>query len=312
VTSDHRGVEGRPAIELSHEMPAAKRSRRLGGAFPYVLLLPAIIWVVAFTIYPLIAAIRYSFANYVLGQGIVEYVGFANYGDVLHSSDFWHSILITAIYSGIAVPLELVIGFALAWFVNLQPPGYQFFRVLLIAPLFTMDVAIGYLGVTLYSSQGGLIDALGRAVGLNIPWMATGAGGLAAAILLDVWLWTSFIFLMSLAGLAGISDEIFEAALLDTSSQWRMVRDIVLPLIWPVLSIAFLLRLVESFKTFGLPYALTSGGPGTSTQLFTIMAYLTTLQFFDFGHGAAMSFIFLLLVSVIITIFFRQMRRAID
>ena len=278
---------------------------------PYLLLLPAILWVIAFTIYPLVAAIRFSFANYVLGQGIVEYVGFANYWDVLHSADFWHSVLITAIYSAVAVPLEVVIGFTLAWFVSLSPPGHRAVRLLLTAPLFAMDVAIGYLGVTLYS-QGGLVDSIGRAIGLNIPWMSTAAGGLAGAIILDVWLWTSFIFLITLAGLAGISDEIYEAAILDTTSQWRIVRDIALPLVWPVLSIAFLLRLVESFKTFGLPYALTSGGPGTSTQLFTSMDYLTTLQFFDFGHGAAMGIIFLLLVSVVITILFRQMRKALD
>ncbi len=303
--------EGRRAIELSQEIQVAKRGR-YAGVVPYLLLLPAIVWVIGFTIYPLVSAIRFSFANYVLGQGIVEYVGFANYRDVLHNVDFWHSVLITAIYSGVSVPLELVIGFGLAWFVSLNPPGHRLFRVLLTAPLFTMDVAIGYLGVTLYSPQGGLIDYLGRAVGLDIPWMSTAAGGLAGAILLDVWIWTSFIFLIASAGLAGISDEIYEAALLDTSSHWRIVRDIALPLVWPVLSIGFLLRLVESFKTFGLPYALTSGGPGTSTQLFTTMTYLTTLQFFDFGHGAAMGIIFLLLVSVVLTILVRQMRRALD
>jgi multiple sugar transport system permease protein len=303
--------DGRRAIELSQEIQVARRGR-YAGFVPYLLLLPAVVWVIGFTIYPLVAAIRYSFANYVLGQGIVEYVGLANYWDVLHNSDFWHSVLITAIYSGVSVPLELVIGFTLAWFVSLNPPGHRLFRVLLTAPLFTMDVAIGYLGLTLYSPQGGLIDYLGHAVGLDIPWMSTAAGGLAGAILLDVWIWTSFIFLIASAGLASISDEIYEAALLDTSNQWRIVRDIALPLIWPVLSIGFLLRLVESFKTFGLPYALTSGGPGTSTQLFTTMTYLTTLQFFDFGHGAAMGIIFLLLVSVALTILVRQMRRALD
>jgi multiple sugar transport system permease protein len=85
-----------------------------------------------------------------------------------------------------------------------------------------------------------------------------------------------------------------------------------LPLAWPVLTVAILLRLIEGLKSFGLPFALTSGGPGTSTQLFSIRDYLTTIQFFDFGHGSAMGVLYLVLASVVITFFFRQMRKRID
>jgi multiple sugar transport system permease protein len=86
---------------------------------------------------------------------------------------------------------------------------------------------------------------------------------------------------------------------------------IALPLAWPVMSLAVLLRLIEGFKAFGLPFAITSGGPGTSTQLFSIYDYLTTLQCFDFGHGSAMGIVVLAMISVLITVFFRQMRRRI-
>lgn len=297
------------SITGEFELPVRRRHIRI---FPLLLLLPAILWVIGFTIYPLLSAIRYSFANYVMGQGVTGYVGLANYRDVIHNGEFWHSIWLTALYAGIAVPVELVIGFILAWFVSLSPPGYRIFRALITAPLFTMGVAVGYLGVTLYASPGGLIDGLLGVVGIHVPWMSTWSGGLAGAILLDVWRWTSFIFLIALAGLGGIPDEIYEAAALDTSSQWPLIRHIALPLIWPVLTIAFLLRMVEAFKVFGLPYALTSGGPGTSTQTFSTMDYLTTVQFFDFGHGSAMGFVFLILVSAVLIVFFRQMRRLID
>lgn len=85
-----------------------------------------------------------------------------------------------------------------------------------------------------------------------------------------------------------------------------------MPLAWPVLTVAILLRMIEALKAFGLPFALTSGGPGSSTQLFSIADYLTTIQFFDFGKGSAMGIIYLILVSAIITVFFRQMRRRIE
>ena len=282
-----------------------------GGAFKYALLLPAVIWVVAFTFAPLIAVVRYSLANYVLGQGITGYVGFANYVNVLTSDQFWHSIWVTLIYVVVAVPIELAFGFIAAWLVNLGAPGSRAFGVLIGSPLFTLEVAIGYLGVTFFSVQGGLIEVPLEALGVHIPWMSTAYGGIAGAILLDVWRWTSFIFIIVLAGLAGIPSDLYDAAILDAKSHWQVMWRLALPLAWPVTSIAILLRVVECLKVFAIPFALTTGGPGTSTQPFSAMDYLTTIQFFDFGDGSAMAVVFLILVSVVIAVFFRQMRKVL-
>jgi len=281
-------------------------------AFKYAMLGPAVLWVIAFTFFPVFSAIRYSFANYVLGRGITNYVGFKNYVTVLTDGGFWHSLLITAIYVGVSVPVEVCIGFLLAWIITIGLPGKGIFRSILTAPLFTMEVAIGYLGVTLFSSEGGLISTLLAAIGVHIPWMSTGAGGLAAAILLDIWQWTPFVFLMALAALGSIADEIYDASMLEASNHWQVLWYVGLPLAWPVLTVAILLRLIEGLKSFGLPFALTSGGPGTSTQLFSIMNYLTTIQFFDFGRGSAMGILYLIMVSVVITVFFQQMRKRIE
>jgi multiple sugar transport system permease protein len=281
-------------------------------AFKYGMLLPAVLWVIAFTFFPIFSAFNYSFTTYVLGRGITGYVGFRNYYAVLTDAGFWHSLLITLIYVGAAVPLEVCIGFLLAWVITVGLPGKGFFRSVLTAPLFTMEVAIGYLGVTLFTSEGGLVSTLLAAIGIQIPWMSTGEGGLAAAILLDVWQWTPFVFLMALAALGSIPDEIYDAAMLEASSHWQVLKHVALPLAWPVMTVAILLRLIEGLKSFGLPFALTSGGPGTSTQLFSIMAYLTTIQFFDFGRGSAMGIIYLIMASVVITVFFRQMRKRIE
>ena len=186
---------------------AAARIRRTeyGSVFKYVLLLPAVLWVIGFTFIPLISVIQYSFANYVMGEGITGYVGFANYLDVLTSDRFWHSMMVTAIYVAISVPIEVVLGFLAAWLVNLGAPWSRGFRVIIGAPLFTMEVAIGYLGVTLFSSQGGLVASLLGLVGIDIPWLSTASGGLAAAIILDVWRWTSFVFLIVVAALRVLS-----------------------------------------------------------------------------------------------------------
>ncbi|HZT18104.1 MAG TPA: sugar ABC transporter permease [Dongiaceae bacterium] len=292
----------------------AARIRRMeyGGRFKYALLLPAVFWVVAFTFFPLFSVLRYSVSAYVLGRGITGYVGLDNYAQVLQSARFWHSIMVTAIYVAVSVPVEVVLGFLAAWLVNLHAPGARGFRTIIGAPLFTMEVAIGYLGVTLFSSQGGLFAVLLAHLGLDIPWLSSPAGGIAAAILLDIWRWTSFVFLIVLAGLGGISGELYDAAILDAKSHWQVMWRLAVPLAWPVTTIAILLRTIECLKVFAIPFALTTGGPGTSTEVFSSTDYLTTIQFFDFGKGSAMGIIFLIMVSAVITLFFRQMRRSLS
>jgi multiple sugar transport system permease protein len=280
--------------------------------FKYALLAPAVIWVIALTFFPILAAIHYSFANYVLGEGITGYVGFANYARVLTDSGFWYAIFITVLFVGITVPIEACVGFILAWIITIGLPAKSFFRPVLTAPLFTMEVAIGYLGVTLFTDQGGLVTALLSYLGIHIDWLSSAAGGLAAAMILDIWIWTPFVFLMSLAALAAIPTEIYDAAMLEASSHWQVLRHVAIPLAWPVLTIAILLRVIEGLKSFGLPWALTSGGPGTSTQLFSIMADLTTIQFTDFGRGSAMGVLYLIMASIVITFFFKQMRKRIE
>jgi multiple sugar transport system permease protein len=292
--------------------PTNKAQLRGERVFKYAMLGPAVLWVIAFTFFPIFSALNYSFSTYVLGRGITGYVGFQNYYNALTDGGFWHSLLITLVYVGIAVPLEVCIGFLFAWIITVGLPGKGLFRSVLTAPLFTMEVAIGYLGVTLFTSEGGLVTALLNLIHIQIPWMSTGEGGLAAAILLDVWQWTPFVFLMALAALGSIPDEIYDAAILEASSHWQVLWHVGLPLAWPVLTVAILLRLIEGMKSFGLPFALTSGGPGTSTQLFSIMNYLITIQFFDFGRGSAMGILYLIMVSVFITVFFQQMRKRID
>jgi multiple sugar transport system permease protein len=264
-----------------------------------------------FTFFPLFSVIRYSFATYVLGEGITGYVGFANYVDVLTSGDFWHAIWVTLIFVVVAVPIQLALGFLAAWLLNLHAPGTRTLRTIIGSPLFTLEVAIGYIGVTFFTDQGGLIAVPLAALGIHVPWMSTAYGGIAGAILLDVWRWTSFIFIIVLAGLSGIPSDLYDAAVLDAKSHWQVMWHLAIPLAWPVITIAVLLRTVECLKVFAIPFALTSGGPGISTQTFSAMDYLDTIQFFDFGKGSAMGVVFLIMVSVVITLFFNRMRKSL-
>src|SRR5262245_39111364 len=111
--------------------------------FKYALLAPAVLWIIGLTFFPIIAAVHFSFANYVLGEGITGYVGFANYARVLTDSGFWYAIFITVLFVEITVPIEVCVGFSLAWSITIGLPGKKFFRPVLTAPLCTTEVAIG-------------------------------------------------------------------------------------------------------------------------------------------------------------------------
>src|SRR5260221_5395932 len=293
-------------------MPTASAQINAERGFKYAMLLPAVIWVVALTFFPILAAVHYSFANYVLGEGVTGYVGFDNYARLLTDSGFWYSIFITVLFVGITVPVEVCAGFLLAWIITIGLPGKSFFRPILTAPLFTMEVAIGYLGVTLFTDQGGLISGLLSALGIHIPWLSTAAGGLTAAIILDVWIWTPFVFLMSLATLSAIPTDMYDAALLEAKSHWEVFWHVAVPLAWPVLTIAILSRVIEGMKAFGLPYALTSGGARTMTQLFCILAGISPHQINHFARRSAICILYVFLGSRVIQYFFKQMRKRIE
>ena len=147
--------------------------------FKYALLAPAVIWIIGLTFLPILAAVRYSFANYALGEGITAYVGFANYARLLTDGAFWYAIFITLIFVAGTVPIEVCLGFVLAWIITIGVPGKKYFRPIFTAPLFTMEVAIGYLGVTLFTDQGGLYSTILGALGIHIDWMSTASGGLS-------------------------------------------------------------------------------------------------------------------------------------
>ena len=171
-------------------------------AFKYAMLAPAVLWVIGFTFFPIFSAINYSLANYVLGRGITGYVGLQNFVNVLSDGGFWYSLLITLIYVVVSVPIEVAVGFLLAWIITVGLPGRGIFRAIFTAPLFTMEVAIGYLGVTMFTSQGGMVPTLLSWIGLEIPWMATadrgfGRGDSAGYLAMDA------VCLLDVVGRAG-------------------------------------------------------------------------------------------------------------
>jgi len=224
-------------------------------------VIPGIVWVLLFTIFPLVYSFRVSLSRVAYGK-ITGFAGFANYARMFHDYRFWSVLGFTLIFVVFSVAITVSLGLLLALVFNRKMRGLRFFRALMTTPLFTAPVALGYLGVMMFYEENGPINILFQTFGFGkIPWLSNIFWARTAVILVDVWQWTPFAFIILLAGLQSLPDEVYEAAVLDTSSGWDVFRYITFPMISPVLGTVIMLRLVDAFKVFDIPFALTSGGP---------------------------------------------------
>lgn len=276
----------------------------------YLFVVPGIIWVLAFTIFPLLYSLRLSFVRSRLGQP-QSFVGLKNFARAFSDYRFWDSLQVTLFFVVVSVTLTVLIGLGLALLFNREMRGQRVFRSLFTMPLFTAPIALGYLGLTIFHEEVGAVNTVLRALGMtNLPrWFSDVWLARLAIVLVDVWQWTPFCFLVILAGLQSLSEEIYEAARLDTSSGWDMFRYITLPLITPILFTVTILRLVETFKVLDIPFSMTSGGPGSATQTYSFYIYLTGLRNFNQGYASALAYILLIVMAAISIFFFNRLRQ---
>ncbi|BCX02063.1 MAG: sugar ABC transporter permease [Candidatus Roseilinea sp.] len=275
-------------------------------------LLPAVVWVLAFSIFPLVYALYNSLFSFRFGR-INEFVGLQNFGRLLTDANLHSGLRTTLIFVAATVIVQMILGFGLALLLNQEMRGKNVLRAIMILPLFATPVAIGYLGITIFYEQNGPLNVFLRALGIEpVPWLSNPFWALIAVILVDIWQWTPFVFLVSLAALQALPIDLYEAAEVDGASRFAAFRYITLPLMLPTLFLILLLRLVEAFKVFDIPTSLTLGGPGRATEVYSLFTYRTAMRFFDHGYAAAQGFLLLVIVSVIVTLLFRRIGRLYD
>ena len=278
----------------------------------YFFIFPAIIWVLAFTIFPLIYSLGLSFFRVRLGRP-AQFVGLNNFARIFSDYKVGNSLKVTLLYVAITVSIQLILGTLIALLFNQEMRGKNIFRALLILPIFCTPVAVGYLGLTIFYEEGGPINSILMSLfNLKIPWLSSRIWAWVAVLLLDIWQWTPFCFLVILAGLQSLPEEIYDAAYVDSSSEWEIFRKITFPMIQPVIMVVLLLRLIESFKIFDVVYSLTGGGPGTATEVYSLYTYRTGMKFFDLGYASALGYLLLAIVIVIINFLFRQIREVYE
>jgi multiple sugar transport system permease protein len=271
----------------------------------YMLAGPALLTMIAVFIYPLGYSFLMSFHRWDLSAPSEALVGLANYVETAKSSQFQQSLRNQVIFSIAAIAIETVAGMAIAVLVNGKLRGLRVARTLLLIPPMIAPAVVGLNFRWLFNTQYGLIDALLRNLGLPvIPWLSDPNWALASVIIADAWQNTPLLVLLFLAGLQSLPQEPLEAAVVDGATPWQRFWAIELPLLRPVIMIALMLRIIDTFRTFDVVWLMTQGGPGGATNLLTVDAYLLAFQGVDFGHAAAVSYIALVISLMLLAVLY--------
>jgi multiple sugar transport system permease protein len=221
------------------------------------------------------------------------------------------AVVVTLIFVFAGIVLQYALGLGLAMLAVQAVPWRRFFRVIFLIPLTITPVGVGYMFLMMTDTSKGPLEPIWVSLGLRDftwvtdPWLAR-----LAVIIGDTWQWTPFVFIVLLAALESLDQEVREAALVDGAGRWQSFRHITLPAILPVTTTIVLIRLIEGFKIIDMPNILLGGGPGTATQSMTLQAYIdwNTL---NLGRSAAIAYLLLILVSVVATVYVSLVRRRV-
>jgi ABC-type sugar transport system permease subunit len=298
----------RPARAEDSLLRRLQRSRNLPG---YLFLAPALIVTVAIMLYPLVFSLQASFESYQLARPEErEFIGLDNYLWTIQSPNFLNALTVTLIFTLAAVTLEFLLGLALALLVNKEFRGQGIVRTVLMLPLFLTPSVVGLLFVRLYYPGDGIVPLFLSLFGLdnNFPLLGTRATALPAIILMDVWRTTPFMFLVMLAGLQSLPQEVIEAAEIDGASAWQILKGITLPLLMPLILVALTIRGMDAFREFDTFMLLTGGGPGQATEVISMMAYILAFRAYDIGRASAVSWVILILVLGFSVYFVKKLR----
>lgn len=270
--------------------------RQVGVLF----MLPLIIAVAVFLVWPIAEAVRLSFVRYnPLRPDEQPFVGLDNYLFVLEDPLFWESFWQAIVWTGWSTVLQALIGVGLALLLHQPLKGVNAFRGLLLFPYIVPTVVIALNWRWMFNSEIGIVNHLLLSAGViedKIAWLSTPTMAMASAIMLNVWKYTPFVVIVVLARLQTIPTELYDAAKVDGAGALRRFRDITLPQLAEVLAVVIVFRTIWTFNKFEEIYLLTRGGPGTSTYNLALYAFDQSIANLRMGVGAAAGVIMLLLL----------------
>jgi multiple sugar transport system permease protein len=298
---------------LRHELGAGRREQQAGverrdraDLVAWLFLAPCVLYLLAFAIYPLFYSLRLSFTNLTAASGTGEWVGLANYRELLVDGDFWNAAKNSAIMVSVSVAIQIVLGTALALFFNLQLKGSWIVRGILVLPMLITPIVVGVMWRALLNPDWGLVNWAIAALGFEPPnWLGSVEMAMKTVIIVDVWQWTPFVFIIVFARLQALPQEVFEAARVDGGGPFTTFWLVTLPLLMPAIAFAAIFRAVDAFRSFDLIYGLSYGGPARSTTTLSFYSFQNGFSFQNYGYAAAVAYVMLIILIVGTTLLIR-------
>jgi len=297
------GVDVEPGSRAHRAAPAQRRGEAL------LLLGPCVLYLLAFSVYPLITSLIRSFEDYNSRTNTWRWVGLGNYRQLVSDSAFWSTVEHTVVFTFSAVAIQVVLGTALALFFNQRLRGATVVRAILILPMLLTPIVVGLMWRALLNPDWGMLNWLAGKVGFHhVGWLSDPSTALRTLILVDSWQWTPFVFVIVYARLQALPQEVFEAGEVDGANWFQRTRLLTLPLLLPAIVFAAVFRGIDAFRTFDLVYGLTNGGPVQATSTLSFESFQNGFEFFHYGYASAIAYVMVLAAAIGITILFRFVR----
>jgi len=277
-----------------------------------LFILPTLILLIGINVFPLIWSLFLSFADYTAKMSNVwgknpKMIGIANYTRILSDPDMWDKFITTAKYVIMSVAGEMILGFGLALLLQLEFKGKGLILTLLVLPMTMSPVIVGLMWRLFYNPNWGIFNYL---LGLGrIDWISDPSRNLYSIVIADIWMWTPFVMLLSIAGLSAVPKYLYEAAEIDRASWWFKFTRITIPMIYPILMLALIFRLIEAFKIFDLPMGITGRG-AMAPPLLAMHLYNVSFVTWNTSYGASIGYIMLIMVIAITLILIKYLNKA--
>jgi multiple sugar transport system permease protein/sn-glycerol 3-phosphate transport system permease protein len=295
-----------PKRSRAAAIPPAERGRTRTA---FLLLLPSLIGVVLFLVIPVIMVILLSLVRWNLLTPI-QWVGLSNYANIFRFDGFGHSLLVTAYYVILNIPIQTALALGMALLLNSKRAGSGLIRIIAVLPFLATPVAMGVVWNWFFSPTTGIINQFLAHLGITGPaWLSDAATAMPVVAFANIWQYAGYNMLFFLAGLAAVPTALYEAAALDGATKIQQFRRITLPLLRPTMLFVLVTGVIGSFQVFDTVYVMTGGGPGNATQVANLNIYQTAFSGFRIGEASAMSVVLFLVILAITVAQFRYFNK---
>ena len=277
-----------------------------------IFILPTIILLIVMNVFPLFYSLFLSFSDYSAKSGFnwgrnPEMIGGENFSNILRDRVMWQRFITTAKFVMLTVGGQMLLGFGLALLLQIKFAGKGFITTLLILPMTMSPIIVGVMWKLFYNPNWGMFNYL---LGLGkIDWTTNPNLNLYACAITDIWMWTPFVMLLSIAGLSAVPKYLYEAAEIDRASWWFKFSRITLPMVFPLLLVALIFRTMEAFKIFDVIMGIAGRG-ATAPQVLSMYLYNVGFVTWQTSYGSAIGYIMLIMIIAITSIFIKYLNRA--